>query len=97
MDMHPLNTGTSLVPQREIAAPSSEQPTDLAAPATLLESLRSTVRDRPGTLGATGLGSYIATGATHGNTTWAVVIIAVGMLTAETIQNVKTNRNRYRT
>ncbi|MET8860689.1 hypothetical protein [Streptomyces sp. NPDC004579] len=63
-------------------------------PSTLLESLRATTRDKPGTLGATGLATYIATGATHGNTTWAVVIIAMGMLTAETIQNVKIKRNR---
>ncbi|MFJ2566600.1 hypothetical protein ACIO02_27325 [Streptomyces sp. NPDC087568] len=89
--MHPINIGTSPAAER---GNTGQIITDLAAPSTLLESLRSTVRDKPGTLGAAGLGSYIATGATHGNTTWAVVIISVGMLAAETIQNVKIQRSR---
>ncbi|MFE7172598.1 hypothetical protein [Streptomyces sp. NPDC057616] len=88
--MRPLNIGTALTPQQE----NPGQLSTGLPPSTLLESLRATTRDKPGTLSATGLATYIATGATHGNTTWAVVIIAIGMLTAETFQNIKVERNR---
>jgi hypothetical protein len=89
--MRPLNLGTFPTPEQQ---PLGQNPEDLATPASLLESLRATVRDRPGTVSATGLGTYIATGATYGNTTWAVMTIALGMLIAETIQNVKIKRDR---
>jgi len=52
------------------------------------------VATRPGTTGATGLATYVASGRTAGQTTWAVVAIAVSLLAAETVQRTVEARGR---
>lgn len=48
-----------------------------------------------GKVSATSLAGLVASGHTHGQTTWAVVILACVMLTADTVQTIVTVRWRH--
>ncbi|GHI09735.1 hypothetical protein AQI88_16525 [Streptomyces cellostaticus] len=88
--MHPNHHDTPLGHAGDAQPPPRQGRQRIAVPVPpVLLSAKAGITNRPGTYGATSLAGYIAAGATHGSSTWAVVVIAVGLMAAETIQNCR--------
>ena len=66
---------------------------ELSAISAQLGKAKSLVTTRPATVGAPGLTAWVASGHTHGETTWAVVILTGLMLASETALKIANARH----